>query len=119
MVPALDPLPSSRHHMSIDDCLEDKRENIRTVLCCFVYGSCAQRYAQKYEQFLNTSIGLGLGLFLCLFELAFFCVFWFSLDYFVLALFAFVVLGFGSSVPAKRLAGKYVSAMTYFVSSGT
>ena len=45
--------------------------------------------------------------------------FWFSLDYFVLALFAFVVLGFGSSVPAKRLAGKYVSAMTYFVSSGT
>jgi len=75
MVPALDLLPSSRHHVSNDDCLEDKRENIRTVLCCFVYDSCAQRYARTYEQFLDASIGLGLGglgLFLCLFRLAFF-----------------------------------------------
>ena len=40
--------------------------------------------------------------------------FWFSLDYFVLVLFAFIVLGLVSSVLAKRLAGKYVSEMTYF-----
>jgi len=30
-----------------------------------------------------------------------------------------VVLGLVSSVPAKRLAGKNVSELTYFVSSGT
>ena len=30
------PLPSSRHHLSYDDCLEDKRENYQncSVLCC-------------------------------------------------------------------------------------
>jgi len=30
------PLPSSVHHLSIDDCLEDKRENYQncSVLCC-------------------------------------------------------------------------------------
>jgi len=34
-------------------------------------------------------------------------------------MFAFVVLGLVSSVLGKRLAGKNVSEMTYFVSSGT
>jgi len=43
----------------------------------------------------------------------------FSLDYFVLVLFALVVFGFMSSVLAKRLSGKNVSEMTYFVWSGT
>ena len=38
----LSPLPSNRHHLSYDDCLEDKREIIRTVLCCVVYDSCTQ-----------------------------------------------------------------------------
>jgi len=30
------PLPSNRHHLSCDDCLEDKRENYQncSVLCC-------------------------------------------------------------------------------------
>jgi len=49
--------------------------------------------------------------------LAFFCVFWFSLDYFVSVLFAFVVLGL--QYYAKRLAGKNVSEMAYFELSGT
>ena len=33
---------------------------IRTVLCCAVYDSCAQRHTHTYEQFLKTSVGLGL-----------------------------------------------------------
>ena len=37
-----------------------------------------------------------------------------GLDFFVLVLFALVVLGLVSSLPAKRLAGKNVSEMTYF-----
>jgi len=59
------------------------------------------------------SIGLGLGLA--------FCVFWFSLDYFVLVLFAFVVLHLVSSVGyyAKRLPRKNVSEMTCFMRNGT
>jgi len=51
-----------------------------------------------------------------------FCVFfWLSLDYFVFVMFAFVVLGLVSyflKYYAKRLAGKNVSKMTYFVLSG-
>jgi len=45
----------------------------------------------------------------------------FSFEYFVLALFAFVVLGLFSSVLgyAKRLAGKKVSKMTCFMLSVT
>jgi len=34
-------------------------------------------------------------------------------------MFAFVVLGLVSSVLAKKLAGKNISEMTHFVSSGT
>jgi len=41
--------------------------------------------------------------------------FWFSLDYFVPVLFAFVVLGLISSVLSQEIGWK----MTYFVSSGT
>ena len=49
-----------------------------------------------------------------------FCVFfWFSLNYFVLALFAFVVLGSFFQHCAKRLVRKNVPKMTYFLSSGT
>ena len=43
--------------------------------------------------------------------------FYFSLDYFVLVLFAIVVLGLVLPYYAKRLAGKNVSETTYFVSS--
>ena len=34
---------------------------IRTVLRCVVYGSCAQWYAHKYEQFLNLRLVIGLS----------------------------------------------------------
>ena len=41
--------------------------------------------------------------------------FWFSLHYFVLVLFAFVVLDLVFQYCAKRLARKNVSEMTYFM----
>ena len=46
-------------------------------------------------------------------------MFCFSLDRFVFVLSKLVVFGLVSSVLAKRLAGKNVSKMTYFVSSRT
>jgi len=50
------------------------------------------------------SFGLGLGLVIVrLFRFGNLCIFWFSLDYFVLALFAFVVLGFVSSVLCQEI----------------
>jgi len=50
------------------------------------------------------SVGLCLGLvFVCLFRLNILCVFWFSLDYFVLALFAFVVLGLVSLLLCQEI----------------
>ena len=48
------------------------------------------------------------------------CVFCFGFDYFVRVSFALVVLGFVFfSTAARELAGKNVSEMTYFMSSGT
>jgi len=44
---------------------------------------------------------------------------WFSLDYFVLVLLAFVVLGLVSSMLCQEMTRKNVSEMTYYVSSGT
>jgi len=49
------------------------------------------------------SAGLGLGLVFCICLGLAFCVFWFSLDYFVLVLFAFVVLGLVSSVLCQEI----------------
>jgi len=73
-----------------------------------------------HEQFLQVSVGLRSGLvFVHLFRFSVLSVFWFSLDYFVLVLFAFVVLGLVHQYYTKRLAGKNVSEMTCFVSSGT
>ena len=46
-----------------------------------------------HEQFLQMSVGLGLGVvFVHLFRFSILCVLGFSLDYFLLMLFAFVVL---------------------------
>jgi len=69
---------------------------IRTVLCCVVYDSCAH----TCEQFLKMSVGMGLGIvFVRLFRFSILCVcFWCSLNYFVLALLALVVLDLVSSV---------------------
>jgi len=35
---------------------------IISVLCCIVYNSCTQWYADTHEQFLKLTVGLGLGL---------------------------------------------------------
>ena len=49
-------------------------------------------------------MALGPGLvFVRLFRFIIICVFWFSLDYFVLVLFAFVVLGLVSSVLSQEI----------------
>jgi len=54
------------------------------------------------------------------FRFSILCVFCLGLEYFVLVLFAFVVLDLVSSVLCQEpLAGKNVSEMTCFVSSGT
>jgi len=60
------------------------------VLCVTV----VHNDTHTYEQFLKISVGLGLGfVFVDLFRFRILCVFCFSSDYFVLALFAFVVSG--------------------------
>jgi len=75
---------------------------VRTVLCCIVYGSCAQSYTHTHthtcEQFLNLQVGLGLDfVFVCLFNLVF-------LRFFVLySCVAFVVLGIVSSVLSQEI----------------
>jgi len=57
-----------------------------------------------HEQFLKMSVGLGLGLvFVRLFTFSILCFFWFSLDYFVLVLAAFVVLGSVSPVLCHKI----------------
>jgi len=54
------------------------------------------------EQFLIISVGLGL-VFVYLFRFIILCVFWSSLDYFVLLLFVFVVLGLVFSVVYQEI----------------
>jgi len=78
-------LPSSRHYLSYNDCLEDNREHYHncSVLCC-VRHLCKMICTHTYEQFLNLSVGLGLVLVFCLFRFSILCVFWFSLDYFII-----------------------------------
>ena len=57
----------------------------------------------RNEEFLKMSFDLGL-VFVRLFRFIAFCVFfWFSLDCFVLVLFAFVVLGLVSSVLCQEI----------------
>jgi len=47
-------IPSSRHYLSYDDCLEDKRENYQncSVLCCVRQLYTMVAYAHACEQFL-------------------------------------------------------------------
>jgi len=57
----------------------------------------------RCEQFLKVSVGLGC-VFVCLLRFSILCVFFsFSLDYFVLVLFAFIVLGLVSSVLCQEI----------------
>ena len=86
---------------------------VSTVLCCVVYDSCAQRHTHTCEQFLKLTVGLGgCSVFLCFFpfQLVLFCSG---------SMFPFVVLGLVSSELTEGLAGKNVSEVTCFVSSGT
>jgi len=76
-------LPSSRQHLSNDNCLY--RKTIRTVLCCIVYTTLCT-VIRTHEQFLKLTVGLASG-----FLLIFVC-------FCVPVLFAFVVLGLISSV---------------------
>jgi len=56
-----------------------------------VYDSCAQWYAYTYEKLLQMCVGLDLALVFVHLLCFPFCVFsWFSLDYFVSVLFAFL-----------------------------
>jgi len=60
------------------------------MLCC-VRQLCT--VIRIYVQFLKMSVSLGLGLVIMhWFRLSILCVFWFRLDYFLILLFAFVVL---------------------------
>ena len=59
------------------------------LFCAVLCTTVVHNYIHVYKQFFKMNLGLGLA----------FCVyFWFSLDYFVLVLFAFVVLDLVSSV---------------------
>jgi len=86
--PGLKPPPSSRHHLSYDDCLRKNYQNCSVLSC--VQQLCIM--ICTHEQFLKMSVGLGL-IFVHLFRFSILCVFWFNLDYSDLVLFAFVVLG--------------------------
>ena len=63
----VDPRPISfiRHHLSYDDCLEDKREDCQncSVLCC-VHDSCIHNDTNRYEQ---SSVGFTLKSVFCAF----------------------------------------------------
>jgi len=59
-------------------------------------------HTYTYELFLTLSVGLGL-VFVHLFKFNILCVFWFSLDCFVLLLFAFVVFDLVSSVLCQEI----------------
>jgi len=59
-------LPSSRCHLSYDDCPDDKTENYHNCSVLCMYGSCTYNDTHThYEQFLKMSVGLGLGLDVC------------------------------------------------------
>ena len=75
------------------------------MLCTTVV--CNDTHIDVHEQFLKISVGLGLVL-VCvhLFRCSILCVFWFSVDSFVLVLFVFVVF---LQCCDMRLAGKNVS----------
>jgi len=76
---------------------------------CVVHDSCSQRYAHRYEQFLNLCL-VRVKLVLCVFKglVCIFVCFCVSLDHFDFVLL--VLLGLVSfQYRAKRLAGKSIS----------
>jgi len=86
------------------------------MLCC-VRQLCTTICTHTREQSLKMTVGLGL-IFVCLFRFSIACVICFILDYFVLVLLAFIVLGLVFfQCYAKRLARNNVAKITYFASS--
>jgi len=51
--------PSSRHHLSYDDCLKDRMENYQdcSVLCCVWQLCTLHNDTRTHEQFLKMSVG--------------------------------------------------------------
>jgi len=74
-------LPSSRHHLINDDCLEHKRECSSELFCAVLCTTVVHNDAHTHEQFLKLSVGLYLG---------FACLFWFSI--FVFSALAWTIL---------------------------
>jgi len=95
--------PSSRHHLSYDDCLEVE-EKLSELFGAALHTTVVH---SDMQQFLKMSVGLGLFLvFVHLFRFSILCVFsWYSLGHFVLVLFAFVVFrsSFFSAMPRDWL----------------
>jgi len=56
------PLPSSRHHLSYDDCLESKEGKLSELFCAVLYTTVVHNDTHTHEQFLKLSMGLSLGL---------------------------------------------------------
>jgi len=101
------PLPSNRHHLSYDDCVEEKKENYQnsSVLCC-VWQLCPEIRTRIWAVLKDGCCFRFRFCFLCIcLGLAFCVFFWFSLDYFVLVFFAFwcVTFSFFSTVPRDWL----------------
>ena len=57
---ALATLSSNRQHLSHGGCLEERANIVTTAVCCVLYDSCAQRYAHKYQLFLNLHLVIRL-----------------------------------------------------------
>jgi len=69
-----------------------------------VYVCIGLRSLSVNLSYMHVNVGLGLSLaFVHLFRFSILCVFWFSLNYYVLALFAFVVLGLVSSLLRQEI----------------
>ena len=101
-----------REHLNYGGCLEVKENIIRTVPRCIVYDPCAQRYARKCKQSLNLHL-VGFRLVFVSFCKGLLCILY------VFMLSKLLLLGLFFQYRAKRLAGKSVSEMSYFVSSET
>jgi len=71
--PWFSPIPSSRRHLSYDDCLEDKRK-LSEMFCAVLCTTVVHNDTHTCEQFLKMSAGLGL-VFVPLFRLSILCFF--------------------------------------------
>ena len=75
-------------------------EKLSELFCAVLCTTVVHNDTHTYKQFLKLSVGLRFRFSFCMFVEVehFVCVFWFTLGYFVLVLFAFVLLGLIFSV---------------------